>query len=493
MSILVRSAIALVAAACFACNLYAAALTPVLVGQTQAPGFALGVMTSGMSVKAIGDTVVISGATNDEQNGLWAVTTSGVERIAPELGGTCNPIYSVQSGAGSVAFLTYDDVHPVKMWSSGPGGTRCVLDGVSIPGLPGATINEIGTHGVTQDGRALAFVSYTQNSNQRIGLFAEQADGTMAPLAQEGMPAPGTVSTFAHWQDVTMNLDYGFPVMAGKHAVVFQAIAGDYQFGLWRHNGSQITPVFIDGQNVDGATVQVSDARDERISAKDTVVLRTYDNIFTNTIDGHSSLIAAAGSPAPGSEGNFYSLGAARINSSDQVAFYAAAEEARGLWITRNGGLELAIRADYDNGTDMGPLGRLVGIRCNEHEVDSGTGFALMDSGALVFVAYTESIINAGTEDEQEVDDTCLIAAYPNGTFDLLAKVGDQLEVAPGDFRTIDMFTIPSHPNGNGDNVYVNVEFDDYTQGIFVANVPEPTSLGLLAMGAFAVIRRRRR
>jgi hypothetical protein len=89
-----------------------------------------------------------------------------------------------------------------------------------------------------------------------------------------------------------------------------------------------------------------------------------------------------------------------------------------------------------------------------------------------------------------------------SGVLQLVARRGDLLEVAPGDFRTISLLTFlgdrDSHSTGNSDGrpsafnnlgqVAFSAIFTDGTSGIFVSNrvaVPEPSTF-LLAAAAVA-------
>jgi hypothetical protein len=92
-----------------------------------------------------------------------------------------------------------------------------------------------------------------------------------------------------------------------------------------------------------------------------------------------------------------------------------------------------------------------------------------------------------------------------DGELTLIVRTGELLEVAPGDFRTIDRFQfIGSSGNQDGRNSLFNergqlafgATFTDGTSGIFVSNavaIPEPAALGLLLVGVMFLIGRRSR
>jgi hypothetical protein len=90
------------------------------------------------------------------------------------------------------------------------------------------------------------------------------------------------------------------------------------------------------------------------------------------------------------------------------------------------------------------------------------------------------------------------------GVLQLIARTGDPLEVAPGDFRTLSAISFVAN-TGNSDgrpSAFNNLgqlaffaRFTDGSAGIFVSNrvaVPEPSSLLLAALAAIGLLRCRR-
>jgi hypothetical protein len=76
----------------------------------------------------------------------------------------------------------------------------------------------------------------------------------------------------------------------------------------------------------------------------------------------------------------------------------------------------------------------------------------------------------------------------------LLLRSGEVLEVAPGDFRTIQALSLGSLPWHMPDQVSFNASFTDGTRGIFIATVPEPGALLLLGLAVpLCRLRSRRR
>lgn len=95
---------------------------------------------------------------------------------------------------------------------------------------------------------------------------------------------------------------------------------------------------------------------------------------------------------------------------------------------------------------------------------------------------------------------SAIFATADDGSLCLVARTGDQFEVAPGDFRTIQTLGGLTSSGGqdgrlmnlndNGDLVF-ELDFVGGTSGIFVAHIPEPTAAAMLLVLTLGVIRKR--
>jgi len=87
-----------------------------------------------------------------------------------------------------------------------------------------------------------------------------------------------------------------------------------------------------------------------------------------------------------------------------------------------------------------------------------------------------------------------LWATDTNGLVELIAREGDLIQIAPGDFRTIKDLSL-SDFNNMGELAFL-ANFTDGSEGIFVSNAvatPEPGGLALLGLAVPVLLRRRER
>ncbi len=121
--------------------------------------------------------------------------------------------------------------------------------------------------------------------------------------------------------------------------------------------------------------------------------------------------------------------------------------------------------------------------------------FSLNGNGQIAFYAEMSG------DGIDASNDGGIWATDANGELHLIVREGDQLEVAPGDVRTIGSLWFSQGGGGSdgsarafnerGELVFVATFTDDiYSSGVFVATIPEPTTLLLLGLGACLIARR---
>ena len=180
------------------------------------------------------------------------------------------------------------------------------------------------------------------------------------------------------------------------------------------------------------------------------------------------------------------------LNDADHIAFYAGLSGSGvdstnngSIWSESSAGLALVARkGDQAPGT---PNGVVFG------NVGGYSGLVLNGAGQIAFYSdLTENGVDVGGG---------IWATDRNGELQLIARDGDLLEVAPGDFRTVDLGLHVFTPTGNSDGrvsffnnlgqLAFRAEFTDFSSGIFVSNrvaIPEPSTFVLAAVIVLGLI-----
>jgi hypothetical protein len=283
-----------------------------------------------------------------------------------------------------------------------------------------------------------------------------------------------------------------------------------------------------------------------------------HDTSLWSDRSGSLALVASADQHAPGTDSGvvFQSVGSMRIDAADHIAFNgwlsgpgATPENARGIWSDVGGSLSPVVRAgEHAPGTPSGVsfsdfdevlMSSSGKIAFNAHLIGGGPDWDYNDtvwsnsSGMLRLVARrgdalpgTNGIVIGGAGDAM-INDAGQVA-FPGsvllpgdsyfyeslcaedkaGVLHLVAREGGQIEVAPGDVRTIKSFDFvlgdsdglngdgsPLAFNGRG-QITFSANFTDGTSGIFisdVAAVPEPNATTLLAAAVITLLATRYR
>jgi hypothetical protein len=196
------------------------------------------------------------------------------------------------------------------------------------------------------------------------------------------------------------------------------------------------------------------------------------------------------------------------INSAGEIAFAAKSRmfpttlESIGVWAVRGDVLELvaALDAQIPPDSQLPPIAGSIAFRSIlgtllDLSPSSGSGPAINASGQ---VAFGSLLIGEGIDASNDV---AIWAEDRQGQLHLIAREGDAIEVAAGDFRTIAELSggiLGGGPVGGNRNnfndlgqVAFRATFTDGTQGVFVSDlvaVPEPASVWLLILCTQGVI-----
>jgi hypothetical protein len=483
-------------------------------------------------------------ATGVDYQGIWSegagslnlVAANGQQALGLPDGETYNSFPNpsiVINEAGITAFKATTSLRSSRFnagfWSIGPGNSQLIaISGQQAIGLPDGVfylMDRDDASLVLNDAGQTAFVTYIYGSGMDdVGeaLWAER-NGSLELVARSGSHAPGTPDGV----NFLLLFPRGRRALNNSGQVAFLAALTDSgtgsDFGLWSEGSGSLALVARTGSQAPGMPDGV--VFSGRFSAGFTSpafnnagrmafvgrvtgagIDFTNDTGIWSDVAGSLALIVRSGDPAPGMPdgvkfGSLHSLltGPA-LNDAGQLAFFASlagvgvdSTNDLSLWSGAPGSLALvARRGDHAPGTEDGVVFRLS---------SAIPPLVLNATGQTAFVARLEG---SGISDS---NDQGIWATDRSGVLQLIAREGDLLEVAPGDFRTIagafgSLRFNTADGNGNSDHSTGNADgrpsafnnlgqlafyasFTDGSSGIFVSNrvaVPEPTSLLLAAL-----------
>jgi hypothetical protein len=498
-------------------------LTPVLVSGRPAPGAAGGVTIDSVvltpipsfylplpTINAAGE-VVVSGAlrgdgvTSANAHAMWAGAPGQLQLVARtgdpapglpagvKIGEFTGPAGFNESGVVALAAtLTGTGVAEYNnraVWSGKPGALGLVLrQGSQAPGLPAGVvagylsdpvINASGTLAV----RGMLDGDVTPENSEVI--WSGPANG-LRPVARIGSPAPGAEP--ATWWRL-----YEHPTMNAKGQVLFGGELGGsvphWYGGLWLADpdGGPPRPVMVTDAPVPGqggdlrysATGTPPSLNEHGQVAFATDVLRAGSNqgawaVLVGSADD-PRVAAMDGMHPPGTPAGTtfnYLVSRVLIDASGRAAFYGGISgpgRAGGIWRGTADALELVAY------TGEAAPGMPDGV------VFDGLGEPVISpSGLIAFNGYT----TAGDG----------IWAGEPGALVSIVRTGDLLDVGGGDLRQVSLAELAREGalNDAGQLVF-RAQFTDGGSGVFLAIVPEPTAVGVIATaGIVGCIRRKR-
>jgi len=459
-----------------------------------------------------------AGVDSTNQTGIWSESSGSLSLLArkgssaPGAGAGTNfnsfnsPLVQVAGRTAFRAGLTAGSFNNQGIWSGSPGNLLMVArNGQEPPNTGSGVAFDNFSLPVLNDGGQTAFncsLSGAVNSTNDVGIWSS-GSGTLSLVARKGAHAPGT--------EAGANFDFLTPPAlsrAGKTA--FQAT---------------LTGVGVDVTNNQGIWSEGS---------------------------GTLTLVARKGSPAPGTSTgvNFNSLNVPVINREGRTAFHASltSTSGDGIWSESSGTLSLIARtgfaanglgsgitfSSFGNVPALNDLGQTAfraflagpGVNSlNDGSVwreDSGVLSLIVREGApapgtatgVTFsdFNFTFPILNNASQIAfsgtltgttiNSTNDTGLWVTNPAGQLMLIAREGDLFEVAPGDLRIISSLSLVTSSGGqDGRSSSFNdfgqlaflANFTNGSSGVFVATVPEPSTLAFMALGALLAYRKERR
>jgi hypothetical protein len=437
---------------------------------------------------------------------------------------------------------TYDGQSRSGLWSEQNGTLNVKARlGLAAPGTESGVIfgNVFGFNPVFNDAGASAFRAFLAGpgvTSQNYGSIWSEAGGSLHMVARTGSAAPGT-SIGVTFRSTSFLPGFNEPALNNAGQTAFSALLSGpsvnstNDFGIWSEGANGLGLVARTGSNAPGTATGVNfrsffgptlnNSGDVAFQAELTgpgVDNTNNSGIWTGS-GGNLQLVARTGVQAPGTEADlrFGGFGYQAPGSSDpvfnnqgNVAFAASlsgpgvnSTNDIGIWSNAGGSLHLVMRIGLPApGTGSG----VNFAALNSFNSSAGLGHALNELGQTAFSAFLAGV---GVD---ESNDFGIWVETPNGIV-LIAREGQMLEVAPGDWRTI-ADGGPGYPpllafadsSGNADGrrsgfndrgqLAFRTYFTDGSSGIFVADVgviPEPSwaILAVLATGFLLVTRRR--
>ncbi|HEV8608254.1 MAG TPA: choice-of-anchor tandem repeat NxxGxxAF-containing protein [Tepidisphaeraceae bacterium] len=426
-----------------------------------------------------------------------------------------------------------------------------LADGVQISGFD-INYHRVNTAGqVTFEGYlAGPGIDSTGDDNTNAGSNWIWSNGQLQLIAQFQTPAPGTNALFRTFDRTTLNdlgqvafrgVLTGPSVTAANDSASWMGAPGDLQILAREGNPAPGGLVYGDMQGFDYPV----------LSPKGKVAFLAnvaggndpFNNraFFAGT-PGNLELVAHSGDAAPGTNSTFHDIhggwNTPRINDNGQVIFVSTLNDGtRGIWSGKAGQLQLVARtedpapglsgATYDFFFDLGLNARgdiafradvkptddeafaIYGGRPNHPDLIAASGqHAPGTEEGVLFGYLTDPVINKDGqvaffgyltgENSRGPNDYGIFATGHNGDLRLIARFGDDFEVAPGDIRTIQAL---SHAGVFGthiltfnaeSNLVFLAKFTDGSEGIFTATVlPEPATFALLVPLTLLLRRRR--
>jgi hypothetical protein len=473
----------------------------------------------------------------------------------------------VLNDAGQVAFranLTgsgVDSTNQLGVWSEGSSNLGLVArTGSSAPGggtfatVKDATNTdlEIFSPNLNEAGQ-VAFWGGLSNGN--VGIWSE-GSGSLALVAREGTPAPGTPSGVSFWFAGLIPNNSPFfeipPLLNNAGQTSFtgalkgSGVNSTNDTGLWSEGTGSLSLAMRSGNQAVGLPSGVNYDCPLAVSLNDAGQSGVTSYLVGSGVDdtnyagywsgapGNLALVQRMGDPAPGAPDgvNFAELfGSHGFNNAGQIAISGPltgnvdATNDEGLWTNVSGSLDLVARkgspaAGTPTGVNYGTFthhgwpvlndaGRIAfitevagtGVDESNNEgiwsgatddltllarrgdpapdTPSGVNYSDLQYPALNSfgqVAFRGDLTGSGVD---PTNDKGIWATDQSGALQLIARSGDMLEVAPGDFRTLsDLNFATASGNSDGRSSGFNnlgqlvfwASFTDGSQGVFVSN-----------------------
>jgi hypothetical protein len=383
-------------------------------------------------------------------------------------------------------------------WSGDSTGLMLLArEGDPAAGLPGnVQYNLVFAPALNNAGQTAFFASLTGavTTSNDSGIWSDRS-GSLVLVVREGDQAPDTPS------GVNFSFLGGAPLnAAGQTAfrafVVGNGVDPTNDEGIWSEGSGSLRLVARGGNHAPGTSLGVNFSEFESPAinaAGHTAFLASLAGSGVDTVNdegiwsegsGSLTLIARGGEQAPGLVAgvNFFNFTQeVQLNDAGQTSFFASLIGSgvspgnnQSIWSEGSGTLALVARTG-----DQAP-----GVPADVMFVN-----LLSNPPTLNAAGQTAFLASVGGSGIDGSNNEGLWATDRQGALQLIVRDGDQIEVAPSDFRTIQFLGFTAN-SGNGDGrpsgfndrgqITFVAYFTDGSSGVFVSNlvaVPEPAAL----------------
>ncbi len=452
------------------------------------------------------------------------------------------------NNAGQTAFRANVGTR-VGAWSEGSGALAIVARvGDPVPALPtGITYSSVGYPFISDDGATVLRGGVTGpgiDFTNDFGIFSDRI-GSLQFVAREGDQAPGLAA------GVIFSAVIDDALVNSNGSTAFLASPGGY----WTDATGTLALAYSGG--VRSAAETGYNNSGQLTSIGSAGPCRDRCDIIRLVDSGTLSSVAYQGQQAPGTDigvrfGAFFSQ---TLNSLGNVVFHAQVNSSggydnHGIWLYERGELSLVVRAG-DDAPGFPPGVRYVSLSAPElnrkgqilfKAILTGTGIDSTNNQSLWIRDQHDQFQLLAREGEQAAGlstgtlfsgfdstagrtinapgQTAFFSTFNNpasgvqgagvwaqdsvGNLHPVVWTGGELEVAPGDVRTVSFVSF--YGNGNNEEGHRSgfndrgqlafyAQFTDGSSGIFVSHlvaVPEPSGMMLILSSTFALFTRRR-
>lgn len=394
------------------------------------------------------------------------------------------------------------------IWSEGLGSLDLVArEHEPAPGTTnGEVFNSVGHYSsitLLSDSGHTAFggslIGGGADPSNRRGIWSN-GTGSTALVARGGEQAPGTPP------GVRFGGILGTETINSAGHTAFSAFlsGGDVGRGIWSDRSGSLGANVLEGDQVPGLmnSVTFSGFSNPKLNSTDQIAFIgsisgagidvTNDDGIWSEGNGTLALVARTGDQAPGApdgvEFSRFAVSMPLLNANGQTAFIAdltgtGVNESNesGIWSENSGSLALVARAgDPAPGTAGDAI---------------FGSFSLLNVNSAGQTAFLAVVTGEGVDHSNSYG---FWAEDRAGILRQIARVGNSLQVGPGDVRTITRLSM--HRNSGNDEgrpsafndlgqLAFRADFADGTQGIFIsdlATLPEPATAGMLILGFIA-------